>query len=134
MLSRERMQLGLYPAIDPLRSATSHLDEHIVGPRHYHAAQAALALLKRYEQLRRIVTVIGLEELSQEDQRLFHRARRLQYFLTQPFATAQIYTGRPGQCVPLDATLVGCEQILDGRWDGTPEERLYMMGALPEGA
>lgn len=130
VLSRERVQLGLYPAVDPLLSSSSHLDERIVGPRHYGIAQRALALLKRYEELRRIVGVIGLDELPKQDQVLFARARRLQNFLTQPFFTAELYTGRPGHYVPLEATLEGCEQILAGGCDGRPEESLYLIGAL----
>ncbi len=133
VLSRERVQLGLYPAIDPLQSASSHLDEAIVGTRHYRMAQDALALLKRYEQLRRIVAVIGLEELPTADQVVFNRARRLQNFLTQPFFTAELYTGKPGQYVSLEDTLAGCERILTGEWDTRPEALLYMVGALPEG-
>ncbi len=131
VLSRERVQQGLYPAIDPLLSSTSHLDERIVGRRHYTVAQDSLALLKRYEQLRRIVAVVGIDELPRADQVLFARARRLQNFLTQPFATAVRYTGRPGAYVPLAETLAGCETILAGRWDDRPEEHLYLIGALP---
>lgn len=132
VLSRERVQLGFYPAIDPLLSSSSHLDERTVGLRHYGIAQETLALLKRYEELRRIVGVIGLDELPQQDQALFSRARRLQNFLTQPFFTAELYTGKPGQYVPLDATLAGCEQILAGKCDGRPEDAFYLIGALPK--
>ncbi len=132
VLSRERVQLGLYPAIDPLLSSSSHLDERIVGSRHFRIAHDALALLKRYEELRRIVMVIGLDELPTHDQLLFARARRLQNFLTQPFITAELYTGKPGQNVPLEATLKGCELMLEGRFDAKPEESLYMIGAVPE--
>ena len=130
VLSRERVQQGLYPAIDPLLSSSAHLDERIVGPRHYRIAQETLALLKRYEELRRIVAVIGLDELPKQDQELFGRARRLQNFLTQPFFTAELYSGKPGQYVPLEATLAGCEQILNGGCDAQPEETFYMVGSL----
>ena len=105
VLSRERVQLGLYPAIDPLLSSSSHLDEQIISPRHYAAVQNAQTLLKRYEELRRIVAIIGLDELPKPDQLLFSRARRLQNFLTQPFFTAELYTGKPGQYVSLEETL-----------------------------
>ncbi len=132
VLSRERVQLGLYPAVDPLLSSSAHLDERIVGARHYTVAQRVLALLKRYEGLRRIVAVIGLDELPKSDQVLFARARRLQNFLTQPFFTAQLYTGRPGQYVSLEQTLAGCERILDGGCDDHPEESCYLIGALME--
>ncbi len=130
VLSRERVQLGLYPAIDPLLSSSSHLDERVVGQRHYAIAQQVLALLKRYEELRRIVAVIGLDELPTADQQLFGRARRIQNFLTQPFFTGELYTGKPGQYVPLEATLAGCERILQGGCDERPEETFYMIGAL----
>lgn len=132
VLSRERVQLGLYPAVDPLLSSSSHLDEWIVGARHYRIAQDVLALLKRHEELKRIVAVIGLDELPRQDQLAFGRARRLQYFLTQPFFAAQLYTGKPGAYVPLEATLDGCERILSGAYDAQPEESLYLIGALPE--
>ena len=130
VLSRERVQLGLYPAVDPLLSSTSHLDERVVGARHYRLAQDTLHLLKRYEELRRIVAVIGIDELPKPDQVLFARARRLQNFLTQPFFTAERYTSKPGEYVPLEATLRGCEQILAGDADAQPEEALYLIGAL----
>jgi len=133
VLSRERVQLGLYPAVDPLLSSSSHLDERVVGPKHYRIAQETLRLLKRYEELRRIVAVIGIDELPRHDQVLFNRARRLQNFLTQPFFTAELYTGKAGQYVPLEATLAGCEQIASGRFDDQPEESFYMIGALPGG-
>ena len=130
VLSRERVQLGLYPAIDPLLSSSSHLDEQIISPRHYASVQDALTLLKRYEELRRIVAIIGLDELPKPDQLLFSRARRLQNFLTQPFFTAELYTGKPGQYVSLEETLAGCEQIVAGRCDEQPEEAFYMIGPL----
>ncbi len=132
VLSRERVQLGLYPAVDPLLSSSSHLDERIVSPRHYATAQAVLGLLKRYEEIRRIVAVIGIDELPKQDQVTFARARRLQYFLTQPFFTGQLYTGKLGQYVPLEKTLAGCDAILSGQCDSQPEEAFYMIGALPE--
>jgi len=132
VLSRERVQMGLYPAVDPLLSSSSHMDERVVGPRHYRVAQEVLMLLKRYEEIRRIVAVIGIDELPRQDQTIFARARRLQNFLTQPFFTAELYTGKPGQYVPLEATLTGCEEILAGRCDQQAEEAFYMIGALPE--
>jgi len=131
VLSRERVQQGLYPAVDPLLSGSSHLSERIIGPRHYRIAQEVLTILKRYEELRRIVAVIGIDELPKADQVLFGRARRLQNFLTQPFFTGQLYTGKPGQYVTLEETLDGCERILAGACDALPEEACYMIGALP---
>ena len=124
--------MGLYPAVDPLLSSSSHIAESLIGPKHYTIAQDVLALLKRYEEIRRIVAVIGIDELPKQDQVLFARARRLQNFLTQPFFTGELYTGKPGQYVPLEATLAGCEEILAGRLDDRSEEAFYMIGALPE--
>ncbi len=130
VLSRERVQLGLYPAVDPLQSSSSHLEERILGARHCRIAQEAQALLKRYEELRRIVAIIGIDELPRADQTLFNRARRLQNFLTQPFFTAELYTGKPGAYVTLEQTLTGCEQIISGARDAQPESACYMIGAL----
>jgi F-type H+-transporting ATPase subunit beta len=96
--------------------------------------QDALMLLKRYEELRRIVAIIGLDELPKQDQILFARARRLQNFFTQPFFTAELYTGKPGQYVSLEETLAGCERIVAGRCDDHPEDSFYMIGALPREA
>ncbi|UCB57605.1 MAG: F0F1 ATP synthase subunit beta [Candidatus Omnitrophota bacterium] len=130
ILSRQHVQLGLYPAIDPLLSSCSYLDPLIVGRRHFAAAQEALRVLNRYEELRRIVSIIGIEELSKEDRVLFERAQRLRSFLTQPFFTAELYTGKKGEYVPLDRTLDNCERIVSGEWDKRSAEELYMIGAL----
>ena len=130
VLSRERVQAGLYPAIDPLSSSSVHLDRDVVGERHFQIAEEVLKVLNKYEELKRIVTVIGVEELSKSDRLLFERARKLQNFLTQPFFTAEAYTGKKGVYVPLADTLEGCERILSGDLDNQPEEALYMIGAL----
>ena len=131
VLSRERIQLGLYPAVDPLLSSSSNLDPDIVGPHHFDVAQEILRVLQKYEELRRIVAVIGLDELSQADRTLFTRARKLQNFLTQPFFVAEGYTGKPGEYVTVKETVEGCERILAGRADQVPEEKYYMIGSLP---
>ena len=130
VLSRERIQLGLYPAVDPLLSSSSSLDSDIVGARHFEVAQQVIRAFQKYEELRRIVAVIGLEELSQADRMLYARARKLQNFLTQPFFVAEAYTGKPGEYVTVEQTLDGCERILSGRADSTPEEQFYMIGQL----
>jgi F-type H+-transporting ATPase subunit beta len=130
VLSRERVQAGLYPAIDPLSSSSVHLDPDVVGERHFGIAQEILKVFHKYEELKRIVTVIGVEELSKADRLTFERARKLQNFLTQPFFTAEAYTGKKGEYVPLDRTLEGCERILAGDLDDRPEEALYLIGAL----
>jgi len=131
VLSRERVQLGLYPAVDPLLSASSNLDPDIVGHRQFEVAQEMLRAMQKYEELRRIVAVIGIDELSQADRTLFHRARKLQNFMTQPFFVAEGYTGKAGEYVTVEQTVEGCERILSGRVDSAPEEQLYMIGQLP---
>jgi len=130
ILSREYVQLGFHPAIDPLLSSCSYLDPVIIGKRHFKAAQDVLKILNKYEELRRIVSVIGVEELSKEDRIMFERARRLQNFLTQPFFAAELYTGKKGEYVPLEKTLDSCEKIISGELDNKPAEDLYMIGSL----
>jgi F-type H+-transporting ATPase subunit beta len=131
VLSRERIQLGLYPAIDPLLSSCANLDMDIVGRRHFEIAQEVIRIFQRYEELRRIVLVIGIDELSVADRIIYERARKLQYFLTQPFFVAEAYTGKKGEYVSLDQTLDGCERLIEGRLDTTPEREFYLIGALP---
>ena len=131
VLSRERIQLGLYPAVDPLLSSSTNLDPDIVGQQHFDIAQEILRVLQKYEELRRIVTVIGIDELSQADRTLYARARKLQNFLTQPFFVAEAYTGKPGEYVTVTQTVEGCQRILSGRADSVPEEKFYMIGQLP---
>ena len=130
VLSRERIQLGLYPAIDPLLSSCANLDIDIVGRRHFDIAQEAIRIFQRYEELRRIVLVIGIDELSLGDRIIYERARKLQNFLTQPFFVAEAYTGKKGEYVTMEQTLGGCEKIIGGRVDQKPEEEFYLIGAL----
>ena len=130
VLSRDRVQLGLYPAIDPLASSSSNLDPVVVGQRHFDVAQETLRILTKYDELRRIVAVIGVDELSKADRTLYERARKLQNFLTQPFFTAEAYTGKPGAYVPLVDSLDGCERIIDGKVDDREERELYLIGKL----
>ncbi len=130
VLSRERTQLGLYPAIDPLASSCSNLDPTIVGKRHFDISQELLRILTKYEELRRIVAVIGIDELSKADRTLYERARKLQNFLTQPMFVAESYVGKKGQYVKRGDTLDGIEKIIDGTMDARPEEEFYMIGKL----
>jgi F-type H+-transporting ATPase subunit beta len=130
ILSREYVQLGLYPAINPMISSCSYLDPVIVGRRHFKIAQGVLKTLNKYEELRRIVSIVGIEELSMGDRILFERARRLRNFLTQPFFTTEIYTGKKGEYVPLEKTLDSCEKIVSGELDKMPVKEFYMIGAL----
>ncbi|MCM8781054.1 MAG: F0F1 ATP synthase subunit beta, partial [Candidatus Omnitrophica bacterium] len=130
VLSRERVQMGLYPAIDPLLSSCANLDIDIVGRRHFEIAQEVIRIFQRYEELRRIVLVVGIDELSSADRIIYERARKLQNFLTQPFFVAEAYTGKKGEYVSLEQTLEGCEKIIAGRVDKIPEEEFYLIGAL----
>ncbi len=130
ILSRRYVQLGLFPAIDALTSSCSFLDPMILGKRHFKTAQDVLRVLNRYEELRRIVAIVGVEELSGGDRITFERAQKLQNFLTQPFFCAEAYTGRKGEYVPLESTLEGCERIVSGQVDKVPAEKFYMIGAL----
>jgi len=131
VLSRERIQLGLYPAIDPLLSSSSTLDPDLVGKRHFEVGQKVLQIFQKYEELRRIVLVVGIDELSASDRAIYERARKLQFFLTQPFFVAEAYTGKKGEFVTREQTLEGCERITGGRVDYKPEAEFYMIGALP---
>ncbi len=130
VLSRERTQLGLYPAIDPLASSCSNLDPAIVGQRHFDLAQEMLRILTKAEELRRIVAVIGIDELSKADRTLYERARKLTNFMTQPMFVAESYVGKKGEYVKIGDTLDGVEKIIDGRMDDRPEEQFYMIGKL----
>jgi len=132
VLSRERIQLGLYPAVDPLLSSSSNLDPAVVSKEHFNVAQESLRMFAKYEELRRIVMVIGIEELSKADRTLYERARKLQNFLTQPFFVAEIYTGRKGQYVSIKETLEGCDKIIAGRMDAIPENKFYMIGNVEQ--
>jgi F-type H+-transporting ATPase subunit beta len=131
VLSRERIQLGLYPAIDPLLSSSSNLDPDLIGERHFEVAQEVVRIFQKYEELRRIVLVVGVDELSMADRAIFERARKLQNFLTQPFFVAEAYTGKKGEFVTREQTIEGCERIISGRVDYKPEEEMYMIGVLP---
>jgi F-type H+-transporting ATPase subunit beta len=130
ILSRARASEGLYPAIDPIRSRSNQLSPGTVGARHYAIAQSVRKTLADYEGLKDIIAMLGLEELSAADRATVKRARRLDRFLTQPFFTTEAFTGQPGQLVPLEETLLGCEQILSGACDDRPEQEFYMIGRL----
>lgn len=132
VLSRKRASEGFYPAIDPLQSGSKMLTPAIVGERHYQVAQEIRRTLSIYEEVRDIIAMLGLEELSQEDQRVVHRARRLERFLTQPFFTAERFTGLKGQIVNLEDALEGCERILNDEFTHYPERALYMLGTIDE--
>jgi F-type H+-transporting ATPase subunit beta len=130
VLSREMVQLGLYPAIDPLASSSTNLDPEVVGRRHFDVAQGCLKTLAKYQELKKIVAVIGIDELAESDRILYHRARKLQNFLTQPFSVSKVFTGKDGAYVLTEETLYGCEQILGGMVDDRKEEEFYMIGKI----
>ena len=132
VLSRDRASKGLYPAIDPLRSDSKMLAPAVVGDRHYGIAREARETLARYEELQDVIAMLGIEELAREDQDVVARARRLERFLTQPFAATEQFTGRPGRLVAIDDALQGCEQILAGDMDDRTEAELYMIGSIDE--
>jgi F-type H+-transporting ATPase subunit beta len=132
VLSRERAGQGFYPAIDPLRSESKMLTPPLVGERHYGVARKVRETLASYEELKDVIAMLGLEELSREDQRRVRRARRLERFLTQPFFTTERFTGLEGRMINLEETLEGCERILNDEFAGYPEKALYMIGAIHE--
>jgi F-type H+-transporting ATPase subunit beta len=132
VLSRQRASEGLYPAIDPLQSGSKMLVPHIVGTRHYGVAQEVRRTLADYEDLKDIIAMLGIEELSQHDRQTVYRARRLERFLTQPFAVTEQFTGLAGKAVTLEDTLGGCERILDDEFADYPEGAVYMIGTIDE--
>lgn len=132
VLSRKRAAQGFYPAIDPLASNSKMLNPAVVGERHYRVALAVRRTLAEYEELKDIIAMLGLEELSEADRRTVNRARRLERFLTQPFFATEQYTGQPGRWVSLEQTLDGCERILADRYAEVAEHALYMLGAIDE--
>jgi len=132
VLSRKKASQGFYPSIDPLQSGSKMLTPRIVGERHYRIAQQIRWTLSEYEELKDIIAMLGLQELSQEDQRTVHRARRLERFLTQPFFTTEQFTGYEGKMVELNDMLNGCERILNDEFSDYPEKALYMIGKIEE--
>ncbi|MGA7826529.1 MAG: F0F1 ATP synthase subunit beta [Geobacteraceae bacterium] len=132
VLSRKRASEGLYPAVDPLESASKMLSPTIVGQRHYGIAQAIRKNLAEYRELKDIITMLGMEELSPQDRAVVYRARRLERFLTQPFFVTEQFTGHTGKMVRLADALDGCERILNDEFSSFPESALYMIGAIDE--
>ena len=132
VLSRKRASEGLYPPVDPLQSRSKILVPHVVGKRHYEIAQEVRRILATYEDLKDIIAMLGLEELSQQDRDIVNRARRLERFLTQPFSVTEQFTGRAGRMVELKDALDGCERILNGEFRDVSESDLYMIGKIDE--
>ena len=132
VLSRDIAALGIYPAVDPLDSASRQVDPNIIGEEHYNTTRAVQAILQRYKELRDIIAILGMDELSPEDKLAVARARKIQRFLSQPFSVAQNFTGIPGKYVPLKDTIRGFKMIVEGECDHLPEQAFYMVGPIEE--
>ncbi len=132
VLSRDIASLGIYPAVDPLDSTSRQLDPQVVGEEHYTVARRVQSTLQRYKELRDIIAILGMDELSPEDKLAVSRARKIQRFLSQPFNVAEVFTGSPGKIVPLKETIRGFKMIVDGECDALPEQAFYMVGGIDE--
>ena len=132
VLSRRLVSMGLYPAIDPLQSTSNLLTPEAVGREHYDVAMKVRATLARYEELQDLIAILGMEELSLADQEVVIRARRVQRFLTQPFIVAEVFSGNPGVFVPIEETIKGFKEILEGKLDDLPEQAFYMAGTIED--
>ena len=132
VLSRDIAALGIYPAVDPLDSTSRQLDPLVVGDEHYKTARSVQATLQRYKELRDIIAILGMDELSPEDKLAVARARKIQRFLSQPFSVAEVFTGTPGKLLPLKDTIKGFQMIVNGECDALPEQAFYMVGAIEE--
>ena len=132
VLSRDIAALGIYPAVDPLDSTSRQIDPHIIGEEHYSVTRRVQATLQRYKELRDIIAILGMDELSPEDKLAVTRARKIQRFLSQPFHVAEVFTGTPGKYVPMKETIRGFKMIVDGECDKLPEQAFYMVGTIDE--
>ncbi len=132
VLSRDLVQRGMYPAIDPLQSSCTNLDTNVVGRRHYEVSQQVIQHFNKHNSLKRIVAVIGLEELSKDDQKIYKRADKLYNFMTQPFAVSEVFTGKKGEYVKLEDNMIACERILRGDYDHMEAQDFYMIGKAPK--
>jgi ATP synthase F1 subcomplex beta subunit len=132
VLSRQISELGIYPAVDPLDSASRIMDPKIVGEEHYEVALRVQRILQRYKELRDIISILGIEELSDDDKLIVAKARKIQRFFSQPFFVAEAFTGVKGKYVKLAETIRGFKLILDGKLDDLPEQAFYMVGTIDE--
>ena len=132
VLSRDIVALGIYPAVDPLDSTSRQVDPNVIGEEHYTVTRRVQQTLQRYKELRDIIAILGMDELSPEDKLVVSRARKIQRFLSQPFSVAEVFTGSPGKYVPLKETIKGFKMIVDGECDALPEQAFYMVGAIEE--
>src|SRR6187551_809373 len=132
VLSRDIAALGIYPSVDPLDSTSRQIDPNVVGEEHYNTTRAVQAVLQKYKELRDIIAILGMDELSPEDKLAVARARKIQRFLSQPFHVAEVFTGSPGKYVPLKETIRGFKMIVNGECDALPEQAFYMVGTIDE--
>jgi F-type H+-transporting ATPase subunit beta len=132
VLSRQIVEMGIYPAVDPLDSNSTLLDPRVVGEEHYEVARETQRILQRYNDLKDIIAILGMEELSEEDKQVVTRARKIQRFLSQPFFVAETFTGTPGKFVKIQDTIDGFKQLISGELDDLPEQALYMVGGIDE--
>ena len=132
VLSRDIASLGIYPAVDPLDSSSRQVDPNVIGDEHYNTTRSVQAVLQRYKELRDIIAILGMDELSPEDKLAVSRARKIQRFLSQPFHVAEVFTGSPGKYVSLKDTIKGFKMIVNGDCDALPEQAFYMVGAIEE--
>ncbi|MCF6775660.1 F0F1 ATP synthase subunit beta [Thiotrichales bacterium 19X7-9] len=132
VLSRQIAELGIYPAVDPLDSTSRQLDPLVVGQEHYDVARSVQQTLQRYQELKDIIAILGMDELSEDDKLIVTRARKVQRFLSQPFFVAEVFTGNPGAYVPLKETIRGFKAIVEGEYDHLPEQAFYMVGTIDE--
>ncbi|GAG58501.1 unnamed protein product, partial [marine sediment metagenome] len=131
-LERSIAEQGLYPAVDPLTSTSRILDPHVVGEEHYRVARGVQQVLQRYKDLQDVISILGIEELSEEDKLAVTRARKIQRFLSQPMFVTEVFTGREGRYVPIEETVHGFKEILEGKHDALPEQAFYMVGTADE--
>jgi F-type H+-transporting ATPase subunit beta len=132
VLSRNIAELGIYPAVDPLDSTSRQLDPLVVGQDHYDTARSVQGVLQRYKELKDIIAILGMDELSEDDKQIVSRARKIQRFLSQPFTVAEVFTGTPGKYVSLKDTITGFKAIVAGEYDHLPEQAFYMVGSIDE--
>jgi F-type H+-transporting ATPase subunit beta len=132
VLSRQIAELGIYPAIDPLDSTSRQLDPQVIGQEHYDTARRVQGVLQRYKELKDIIAILGMDELSDEDKLVVNRARKVQKFLSQPFFVAEVFTGTPGKFVSLQQTISSFKGIIEGKYDHIPEQAFYMVGDIEE--
>ena len=132
VLSRQIAELGIYPAVDPLDSTSRILDPNVVGSEHYGVARSVQGTLQRYKELKDIIAILGMDELSEEDKLVVQRARKIQRFLSQPFFVAEVFTGTPGKYVSLKDTIASFKAIVEGEYDHLPEQAFYMVGGIDE--